>query len=185
VFTFLGPLLVGFFFTAASAFTTSYSHRLGEKRARLVCIILRDVLGIPLWVIGYVMAAQADSPVLFATSGLSRVAGWLLVVSGGVVIVAGLLALRWRAAAPSLHDTLVTHGIYALIRHPLYSGMLLELAGIFLLVPTLCMLVACFLGGIWVMIQARLEETDLLQRQPAYREYMLAVPRFIPRLKSP
>jgi len=35
------------------------------------------------------------------------------------------------------------------------------------------------------MIQARLEEVDLVQRLPAYREYreyMEEVPRFIPRL---
>jgi hypothetical protein len=32
------------------------------------------------------------------------------------------------------------------------------------------------------MIQARLEEVDLVQRLPAYREYMEEVPRLIPRL---
>jgi protein-S-isoprenylcysteine O-methyltransferase Ste14 len=44
-------------------------------------------------------------------------------------------------------------------------------------------LVACSLGWIWVLIQARLEEADLLQRLPAYRQYMQGVPRFVPRLR--
>lgn len=32
------------------------------------------------------------------------------------------------------------------------------------------------------MVQTRLEEIDLLQRMPNYRDYMNAVPRFLPRL---
>jgi protein-S-isoprenylcysteine O-methyltransferase Ste14 len=82
-----------------------------------------------------------------------------------------------------MQDTLVTHGIYAHIRHPLYSGMLLELAGLLLWIPRVTVLIACLLGWLWVIVQARLEEMDLQQRLPAYREYMQRVPRFIPRRK--
>jgi protein-S-isoprenylcysteine O-methyltransferase Ste14 len=78
---------------------------------------------------------------------------------------------------------LVQHGLYAHIRHPLYSSMILELAGLFLWIPSLTILVACILGVIWVMLQAKLEEMDLVQRLPAYEEYMERVPRFIPRFK--
>lgn len=74
-------------------------------------------------------------------------------------------------------------GIYAYIRHPLYSGMILELTGLFLYIPSLTVLVACVLGLLWVMIQARLEEMDLVQRKPAYQEYMQQVPRFVPLFK--
>lgn len=41
---------------------------------------------------------------------------------------------------------------------------------------------ACALGIIWLIIQARLEEIDLKQRLPEYSEYMKGVPRFIPRI---
>ena len=75
------------------------------------------------------------------------------------------------------------HGLYAHIRHPLYSGMILELVGLFLWIPTLTVLMACMLGVVWVMIQARLEEMDLVKRLPAYREYMQRVPRFMPKFK--
>jgi protein-S-isoprenylcysteine O-methyltransferase Ste14 len=144
------PLLVGFMFNSTSTFTTFYSRRLGDKTARVVCVLLRDVLGIPVWALGYIMAARADSPLLFNPGVVGVVAGCLLVLCGGVVIYSGLHALRGRAAAPSVHDSLVDQGIYRHIRHPLYSGMLLELAGIFLIVPSLSMLVACSLGEIWV-----------------------------------
>jgi protein-S-isoprenylcysteine O-methyltransferase Ste14 len=41
----------------------------------------------------------------------------------------------------------------------------------------------CALGIGWIFVQARLEELDLLQRMPAYQEYMNRVPRFLPHLR--
>ena len=104
-------------------------------------------------------------------------------LAGAAIIFTGLRTLRWRAAAPSVNDALVVQGIYAHIRHPLYAGMMLELTGLFLWLPTISVLTACLLGVVWVMIQARLEESDLVKRLPEYKEYMLAVPRFIPKIR--
>jgi protein-S-isoprenylcysteine O-methyltransferase Ste14 len=78
----------------------------------------------------------------------------------------------------------VVQGLYTYIRHPLYSGMILELTGLFLWIPTLSVLVACILGVVWVMLQARLEEMDLVERLPAYKDYMQRVPHFMPRLRQ-
>lgn len=181
MFRFLIPLCAGFIFNSASAFTTFYAQRLGEQKGRLVTIILRDVLGIPIWALGYIIAVRAPAPWLFTPPFFILLLAWSFILTGVVVIGSGVATIRWRAAAPSLHDRLETHGIYAHIRHPLYSGMLLELAGLFLLVPNLAVCIACIIGVLWLMVQARLEEWDLLQRLPAYREYMQKVPRFIPR----
>ena len=80
---------------------------------------------------------------------------------------------------PSVRDTLVRHGLYARVRHPIYSGMMLVLVGLALLRPTATVVLACALGFLCMLIvQARLEELDLVQRLPAYREYMERVPRF-------
>ena len=84
---------------------------------------------------------------------------------------------------PSTRDTLVEHGLYAHIRHPIYAGLLLEFAALVLLRPTQAATLACVIGVAWVHIQARCEEMDLLQRLPAYREYMTRVPRFLPRVR--
>jgi protein-S-isoprenylcysteine O-methyltransferase Ste14 len=43
-------------------------------------------------------------------------------------------------------------------------------------------IVAVILGGVRDLVQARLEEFDLLRRMLAYREYVSRVPRFLPRL---
>ncbi len=183
MFLFLVPLLLGFIFNSASAFTTFYSRQLGERGGRLVSIVLRDVLGIPVWAIGYVTAAYATSTNFITPNIISSSLGWLLILAGVVIIIAGLVSIRWKAAAPSVQDTVVMNGIYDHIRHPLYCGMILELTGLFLWIPTLSVLVACVLGVMWVMIQARLEEKDLVERLPDYKDYVQRVPRFIPKFK--
>jgi protein-S-isoprenylcysteine O-methyltransferase Ste14 len=184
MFLYLVPLLLGFVFNSASAFTTFYSRHFGERVGRLVSIVLRDVVGIPVWAIGYGMAARTDSRKLFDPSFTSLILSLLFILAGVAIIITGLVSLRWRAAAPSVRDSLVVQGLYTHIRHPLYSGMILELIGLFLWIPTLSILVACILGVSWVMLQARLEEMDLVERLPAYKDYMQRVPRFVPRLRQ-
>ena len=129
------------------------------------------------------MAARTPSTLVFNPGVLSSTISWIFILAGISIIIIGLMTLRWRAAAPSVKDTLVDQGVYAHIRHPLYTGMMLELTGLFLWLPTISVLVACLLGVIWVMVQARLEETDLVKRLPEYKEYMLKVPRFVPKIK--
>ncbi len=181
---FLVPLVVGFAFDAASAFTTAFSRRWGERRGSQVTFVLRNVLGIQLWVVGLALAVRTSSPALFAVASPSATLGWLLLVGGSAIQILALLALRARAAAPSTRDTLVHSGPYARVRHPIYAGLLLQFTALVLLRPTLATAVACALGAGWIPVQARLEEVDLLQRMPAYREYMTLVPRFLPRIRA-
>ena len=182
---FLIPLLLGFALNSASAFTAAYSRRWGERVGRWVTVLLRDVLGIPLWVLGLAMAMATPSDLVLSSGPASEVLAWLLIGAGCAEVAAGLLALGRRAAAPSLRDTLVERGVYAWVRHPLYGGVILEFAGLALLRPTQAVVLACLLGIAWAPIQARLEELDLVQRMPAYRAYMERVPRFIPRFGQP
>lgn len=182
MYCFLVPLLLGFACNAASAFTTAFSRRWGERASRAATFVLRDLLGIPLWVFGLVLAVRTPAPPLFTPSFITGLLGWLLVIGGAALIWAALLNLGWRAAAPTTGDMLEAHGIYRHIRHPIYSGLSLEFAGILLIQPTYPVLLAASLGIAWVLIQARLEELDLLQRMPAYQEYMQRVPGFLPRL---
>ena len=181
---FLAPLVLGFVLDTASAFTTTFSRRWGERRGQEITFVLRNVLGIPLWVAGLGVAVRTRSPVIFSSTRVAEVLGWLLLAGGSAVQIFALFALRLRAAAPSTRDTLVEHGPYAHVRHPIYVGLLLEFAGLVLVRPTLAAALACAIGVAWVHIQARCEETDLLQRLPAYRQYMKHVPRFLPRIHA-
>jgi protein-S-isoprenylcysteine O-methyltransferase Ste14 len=184
VYGFLLFLLVGFALAGASAFTAVYSRRWGERGGQLATSLLRNFLGIPLWIFGFILAWRAPTPLLVEASETLSILGWLLVAVGSVPVIWGHLLLGWRTHMPSVRDTLVRHGLYARVRHPIYSGMMLVFVGLALLRPTATVVVACALGFLWMIVQAKLEELDLVQRLPAYREYMEQVPRFVPRFRK-
>jgi protein-S-isoprenylcysteine O-methyltransferase Ste14 len=180
---FLIPLLLGFALNGASAFTAAFSRRWGRRCGTLLTLLLRVGLGMPLWVTGLSLAARAPGePGLPAWLALP---GWLAVLAGSGIMALALMAIRARAALPSTSDALVEHGLYARVRHPLYTGLLLTLAGLVLVRPTLLLALACALCAGWVGIQAWLEEYDLLQRVPGYGDYMRRVPRFVPHVRRP
>lgn len=183
MYIFLVPLVLGFACNLASAFTIVYSRKWGERRGSLITVVLRDVLGIPVWGLGFALAAITKSQLLFSSTPLLTVVGWVLVAVGAVIIVIALATIRLRAAAPTAQDSLAETGIYSRIRHPIHSGTFLEFLGLLLIRPSVTMTLACGLGVAWILLQTRFEEWDLLQRIPGYREYMNRVPRFIPRFK--
>jgi protein-S-isoprenylcysteine O-methyltransferase Ste14 len=176
------PLLTGFVLAGASAFTAAYSRRWGERGGRLATSLLRNVLGIPLYFYGLVLAWQAAAPLLFASGAVNLGLGWILIVAGAVPVIIGHLHLGWRTHMPSIGDSLMSHGLYAYVRHPIYAGSLLVFGGLALLQPDAPWLLACALSGVFFTVMGRLEEIDLLQRMPEYREYMARVPRFIPHV---
>jgi protein-S-isoprenylcysteine O-methyltransferase Ste14 len=184
MFTFLFPLLFGFSCHLASAFTTAFSCRWGERGGSLITLVLRNFLGIPVWAIGFGMAIHVSSPFLLGPKMALKILGWFLIAVGGVIILIALFVIRWRAASPSTQDRLVQSGLYAHVRHPIHSGTFLEFLGVFCLKPTYAVAVACVLGFFWVWLQTRAEEYDLLQRLPKYQEYMNRIPRFFPRLRK-
>lgn len=184
MYLFLVPLVLGFAFNLASAFTAAFSRRWGERRGSIVTVILRDVLGIPIWAVGVVLAARAPSPILFVSTTMTNAVGWSMIIAGCAIICIALVTIRLKAAMPSARDTLVQTGVYAHVRHPIHTGTFLEFAGLLLLIPTQTVVLACALGIVWILVQSRLEEFDLLQRLPAYREYMSHVPRFLPRFRT-
>jgi len=181
VYIFLVPLLLGFAFNLASAFTTAFSRHLGDRRGSAVSAILRDILGIPVWAVGFVLAIRAPSPALFEPTVATKGLGWFMISVGGLIIVVALATIRLRAAVPSTRDALAQNGIYAVVRHPIHTGTLLEFLGLLFLRPMRTTALACLLGLVWILVQTKLEEIDLLQRVPAYREYMKKVPRYLPR----
>lgn len=181
MYWFLLPLVLGFAVGGVSAFTAALSRRFGERGGQMATVILRNLIGIPLWVIGYILAWRAPAPWLFVPGKAAQVLGWLLIVAGSIPAIWGHLQLGWRTHMPSVRDTLVRSGLYGRVRHPIYAGALLIFVGLTLVRPAPTVLVASAAGLAWAIVQARLEELDLVQRLPAYLAYMAEVPRFIPR----
>ena len=183
MYVFLIPLMAGFIFHSASAFTAVYSQRWGEARGRFLTIALRDLLGIPAWLLGFVLAARMEAPRFLPPSGAQNLLAWILVAVGSSIILGAIASLRWRAMAPSMADTLVERGPFAYVRHPIHVGTFLQFVAIILLRPTLPVATACILGTTWLAVQTRLEEKDLVVRLPDYANYARRVPRFFPRLR--
>lgn len=182
MYWFVIPLVLGFTSNAVSAFTSLYSEKWGKFRGRILTIVLRDITGIPVWAIGFVMAIRESEGFLYRISLLTQITGWLLIISGAVIIVIALFSIRIKAAAPATGDTLVNKGIYSVVRHPIHSGTFLEFVGLFILQPCLQTGLASFIGCIWIFIQTKFEEQDLIKRIPGYSDYLEQVPRFFPSL---
>jgi len=176
-------IVIGFALVGSSAFTSAYSRWWGEKGGQWATIILRNLLGIPLWFAGFVLAWIEPSPFLLNPNITLKLIGSLLIILGSIPFIWGHIELGWRTHMPSVKDTLVRHGLYAYVRHPIYAGGFSMVAGLALIRPTWAFATACMLGFMWLIVQARLEEIDLLQRMPDYKDYMKQVPRFLPRLR--
>ena len=182
MYFFLLPLIAGFVSNLASAFTTTQSEKWGKRAGTFITILLRDIFGIPVWAIGFVLAIREPSGLLYNSSLLSQITGWSIIIIGAAIIIISLVSLRLKAAAPSTEDKLVATGIYSKVRNPIHSGTALEFAGLFVLWPTLLVGISVVLGLFWIYFQTRLEEKDLIRRIPDYKKYMEDIPRFFPNL---
>jgi protein-S-isoprenylcysteine O-methyltransferase Ste14 len=182
---FLIPLVIGFVFNWASAFTHFYTKKWGERRGQAITFITRNILGIPVWALGVALATKTEARLLFEPGVAAKVLAYAFLGLGTILMIWALVLLRLRSFRPTEKDTLVDRGVFAHIRHPIYSGLLLDFIGLVLMRPTVPVLAASALGWIFVFVQAKFEELDLAERLPPYREYMVRVPRFFPRLGKP
>ncbi|HEY0730853.1 MAG TPA: isoprenylcysteine carboxylmethyltransferase family protein [Chitinophagaceae bacterium] len=75
-------------------------------------------------------------------------------------------------------------GLHRYVRHPLYLGTFLFIWGVWVVVPTLSLLIANAIITIYTLIAIPLEERKLLKEFGAsYKKYSETVPRIIPRFR--
>lgn len=113
----------------------------------------------------------------------SAVAGKVLLIVSGLIAVAGFLALgRNLTPNPRPRDTgtLVRHGIYRFMRHPLYTSLVLGCLGWSLQRQSIPALAATVFLAWALDSKARLEERWLHERFPEYADYSQRVRRFLP-----
>ncbi len=111
------------------------------------------------------------------------ICGLVLIVAATLCSLAGLLALGRNLTPfpkPSAKTELVQHGIYALIRHPLYTSVFCAAVGSALIFHSWPALVASLMLGVFLDAKARHEERWLRQQFPEYAGYERRVRRFIP-----
>lgn len=137
----------------------------------LVALGPRELAGLPRW----------GTPWSWASLAL----GLALGIAGGALALVGLLHLgRNLTALPHPKDdaSLVEDGAYGLVRHPIYSGLILGACGWALVNSSPLMLVYAAAMLIFFDIKSRREERWLAAKFPEYPAYQKRVRKLIPFL---
>ncbi len=149
---------------------------------RLVYLVI--LIAVVVLLNGGVRQAQLNRRIVPPTLRIAILAD-VLVFAGFVIAVWARMVLggNWsaRVVLKEGHE-LIQRGPYRLVRHPIYSGVLLMILGTAVIAGTLSgfvALVACF-AGFWLKL--RQEENLLRRRLPGYSEYMARTRALIPFL---
>jgi protein-S-isoprenylcysteine O-methyltransferase Ste14 len=134
-------------------------------------------------------------PLPLAVSSQIRV--WMLAL-GSLLYFPGMLFALWGRLALGRNyfvstgfgaqlfaeHQLVTHGPYAIVRHPMYTGIILAALGSLLIYATwTTLLFACFAP--LMTVRAHREETALVAEfGDQWQEYCRRVPAFFPKLRK-
>ncbi len=119
-------------------------------------------------------------PVIAAGAGFFVMGGYF-----GITGVAVLGRNRTPFPQPREGSELVQRGIYAQVRHPLYTSVMLASPGWALIWQSWPALIAALVLIPFFHAKARREERWLREQFPSYTDYERRVPRFIPRLRHP
>jgi protein-S-isoprenylcysteine O-methyltransferase Ste14 len=103
---------------------------------------------------------------------------------------AGVLVLFWAALSlgrnftimpdPRSANTLSVRGIYRLVRHPMYTAVLMCGAAVAMGAPSLVRSAALAACAAVLVLKVRYEEARLTERHPDYPERMKGVARLLP-----
>ncbi|CAN5157450.1 isoprenylcysteine carboxylmethyltransferase family protein [soil metagenome] len=116
------------------------------------------------------------------------VAGVIGVALLALGIVVGFVGIRHldRALTPLPRPietgTMVEHGIYRHLRHPIYLGVFASALGWALLMASAISVVLALALGMLLDLKARREELWLRERYPAYARYAARTRKFVPRV---
>lgn len=111
------------------------------------------------------------------------VVGLSLVALGGIIaVVAGTGLGRALTPTPVPRDSaeLTTTGIYGLVRHPIYSGLLVLGLGLVVIGASWLHVLAWVALLVLLAAKARVEEWMLLERYEGYAQYAARVGRLVP-----
>ncbi|MEC9485907.1 MAG: methyltransferase [Prosthecochloris sp.] len=149
----------------------------GEHLVLLQFLILVTFVILPEWRPGSLHNMQAVASEL--RLGILAVCGLLALLFGGL----GSHTIREYVTPlpyPVDHNELVQHGIYAYVRHPLYSSQLIAGLGWCIYTLSLSHLLLLAVAFLFFDVKASKEELWLTERHPEYRTYAAKVKKFIP-----
>ncbi len=116
-------------------------------------------------------------------NSLGIIAGLGLGLIGGVLALAGVLSLGRSLAVrphPKEDGEMVAGGAYRVVRHPIYSGLILGAFGWALLWNSLLTLLPAAALFFLLDVKSRREEQWLAEKYPAYPAYQQQVRKLVP-----
>ncbi|MEN8181929.1 MAG: isoprenylcysteine carboxylmethyltransferase family protein [Myxococcota bacterium] len=158
-------------------------HRETAPGQRLVAVAF---LAIQLAALAFVATYALRGPRALGVWPLPDAIVWLglgLSVCGVILVAAAQrqMGASFRIGIDDAETALVQSGLFGFVRNPIFSGLLVLLAGMFLAVPSSWTLGLWVAAAIVVARQVRLEERHLLSLHgDAYRGYASRVGRFLP-----
>lgn len=112
-------------------------------------------------------------------------AGAGLLAAGLAFAILGIRALRQAMTPlpyPRKDAVLIQSGVYGLVRHPVYTGLVVGAFGWGLVSASPAALAAAVILLAFFELKARREEAWLAERFPDYAAYRSRTPRLVPRL---
>lgn len=160
------------------------SHVSDEERNRRIGWLL--VAAQVLLIVVFVVLPKRRS--LFAPPDLLDVLGVLLMIAGLAVLLIALLSLGSALTptpVPQEGAALRTGGIYSVVRHPVYVGILLAALGFTLAVGSLWQVILLVAMAVFFYAKAFWEDRLLAERHGvAWFDYADHVSGFIPRIRG-
>jgi protein-S-isoprenylcysteine O-methyltransferase Ste14 len=115
-----------------------------------------------------------------------RFGSLFIAVAGIVVLGVALLQLNKNLSpfpTPKDGSELVQNGIYGLVRHPIYSGILFVVFGYALYSESTYKLIISFLLLLLFFVKSDFEEKKLAEKFAEYSSYRKVSGRFFPKIK--
>lgn len=112
-----------------------------------------------------------------------RYSGIIFLSIGGFFGTAGVLYLGRNLTPfprPRKSGSLVTHGVFNYVRHPIYTGLLFGTFGWSLIISNVIGMIVVFTLFVFFDAKSRREEAWLVERFPDYEEYKKQVKKLIP-----
>jgi protein-S-isoprenylcysteine O-methyltransferase Ste14 len=115
-----------------------------------------------------------------------NILGTVVIAVGLVLLFAGFRGLGRSLTAnpvPNQDGVLVTTGVYGIVRHPIYLGLLIITFGLVISSGVWAQIVVWLALAVLLVYKMRWEEVLLTAKYKGYAEYMNKVPAIIPGLK--